>query len=201
MNAGENEHQSSPPHRARLLVFLSGSGRTLANLFEHINNASLNASIELVVSNRPCIGLDIADDHSVATEIIDGSPTADQLDTRVREHAIDWIILAGYLKLVPITPLTQGRIVNIHPSLLPAFGGPGMHGLKVHTAAIEAAKQGKITESGCTVHFADEQYDTGKIILQRRCPIHPTDTPSELAARVFELECQAFPEALRTLIN
>lgn len=186
---------------ARLLVFLSGSGRTLANLFDRIDDGSLPAEVALVASNRPCKGLDIAQDRGIGTLVIEGSPTPDQLDALVAEHRIDWIVLAGYLKLVPITDRTRGRIVNIHPSLLPRFGGPGMHGMKVHNAAVVAARAGEITESGCTVHLADETYDTGPVILQRSCPVHADDTPQALADRVFQLELEAYPEALRTLIQ
>lgn len=198
MNQPADDPSQDTP--ARLLVFLSGSGRTLANFYGRIADGSLPAEVALVVANRPCKGLDIAADHNTPTQIIEGGPTPDQLDTLFRTHAIDWVVLAGYLKLVPITALTRGRIVNIHPALLPAFGGPGMHGMKVHAAAVEAAKRGEVSESGCTVHIADETYDTGPIVLQRSCPVHADDTPESLAARVFEQELEAYPQALKQLI-
>lgn len=188
-------------HPARLLVMLSGSGRTLDNLLEHIASGSLHAQVVAVIGNRDCRGLQIARDHNIPAELIPGGPDASTLDGLVEQHTADWIILAGYLRLVPITSRTRGKIINIHPALLPAFGGPGMHGAKVHAAAIEAAKRGDITESGCTVHFADEHYDTGQVILQRRCPVSPSDTPESLAARVFELEREAYPVAIRRLIS
>jgi phosphoribosylglycinamide formyltransferase 1 len=187
--------------RPRLLVMLSGSGRTLVNLIARIADGSLPAEIAAVVANRDCRGLDIARQHDIPAELIPGGPDAPTLDALVAGHNIDWIVLAGYLRLIPVTARTRGRIINIHPSLLPAFGGPGMHGMKVHAAAIEAAKHAEISESGCTVHFADEQYDTGQVILQRRCPVYPTDTPEDLAARVFALECEALPRALCQLID
>lgn len=188
-------------HRARLLVMLSGSGRTLENLLEHTASGSLRAAVVAVVANRDCRGLAIAHDHDIPARLIPGGPNARTLDKLVETYRADWVILAGYLRLVPITERTRGRIINIHPALLPAFGGPGMHGAKVHAAAIDAAKRGEIVESGCTVHFADEHYDTGQVILQRRCPILPDDTPESLAARVFELEREAYPEAIRRLIS
>jgi phosphoribosylglycinamide formyltransferase-1 len=92
-------------------------------------------------------------------------------------------------------------VINIHPALLPDFGGKGMHGRHVHEAVVDAAKRGEVRESGCTVHFADEAYDTGSVILQLRCPVEAGDTPDELAARVFELECEAYPEAIKMLIE
>jgi phosphoribosylglycinamide formyltransferase-1 len=186
---------------ARLLVLLSGSGRTLENLLARIDTGDLPAAVARVIASKECRGADIARARSIPTDIIPGAIPPATLDALVTRDRIDWIVLAGYLKLVPITPATRGRIVNIHPALLPAFGGPGMHGMKVHTAAIEAFRRGEITESGCTVHLADDTYDTGPIILQRRCPITEHDTPETLAAKVFQLELDAFPAALKQLIT
>ena len=188
-------------NKARLLVLLSGSGRTLENLIAHADSGDLPAEIARVVANKPCRGLDIAREHGIPADVIPGSIPTGTLDDLVAVDRIDWIVLAGYLKLVPITPATRGRIVNIHPALLPAFGGPGMHGAKVHAAAIEAYRRGEITESGCTVHLADDTYDTGPIILQRRCRITEGDTPETLAAKVFDLEREAYPAALKQLIR
>ncbi len=112
-------------------------------------------------------------------------------------HAIDYVVFAGYLKLLPIPPAYRGRVVNIHPALLPTFGGPGMHGRHVHEAVLAAGEK----ESGCTVHFCDDRYDTGAIILQRRCPVLAGDSPETLAARVFEEEKLAYPRAIRMLIE
>ncbi|MEM9374464.1 MAG: phosphoribosylglycinamide formyltransferase [Planctomycetota bacterium] len=186
---------------ARLMVMLSGAGRTLRNLLDSIDNELLAAQIVAVVANRDCGGIELAREHAIPAEVIPGGPDADTIDGMVLRHRVDWIILAGYLRLIPITDRISGRVINIHPSLLPAFGGPGMHGMRVHTAAIEAAKRGDITESGCTVHYADARYDTGRIILQRRCPVLPEDTPEQLADRVFDLEREAYPEALRMIIS
>lgn len=190
-----------PRDKARLLVLLSGSGRTLENLLVHADTGDLPAAVVRVIANKECRGADIARARNIPTDIIPGPVAPQTLDTLVTQDRIDWVVLAGYLKLVPITPTTLGRIVNIHPALLPAFGGPGMHGMKVHTAAIEAFRRGEITESGCTVHLADDTYDTGPIILQRRCPITSDDTPETLAAKIFQLELEAFPAALNKLIR
>ena len=112
-----------------------------------------------------------------------------------RRHKIDLIILAGYLKQVPASIIEDfhGRIINVHPGLLPDFGGPGMYGRRVHEAVL--AHGCKI--SGCTVHFVDEKYDNGPIILQRACPVLENDTPESLAHRVFEEEKVAYPQAIR----
>ncbi len=195
------ERPNTARRSARLLVMLSGSGRTLENLLRHTGSGSLDAEVAAVVANRDCLGLRIAREHAIPTELIPGGPDARVLDRLVEQHAIDWVILAGYLRLLPITDRTRGRIVNIHPALLPSFGGPGMHGSRVHEAVLQAARRGEVRESGCTVHYADDHYDTGRVIIQRRCPVHPDDTPERLAARVFELEREAYPEAIRRLIS
>ena len=108
------------------------------------------------------------------------------------EKRIDLVCLAGYLRWLKIEPRYRGRVMNIHPALLPKFGGPGMYGHHVHRAVLAAGE----TESGCTVHFVDEEYDHGPVILQRTCPVLPDDDPDSLAARVFEQECKAYPEAV-----
>ena len=193
-----NTPSSNP---ARLLVLLSGSGRTLDNLLERIDRQALPARVTAVVANKDCGGLDKARARGIPTKVIPGTIPPQAFDELVAHHRADWVVLAGYLKLVPVTTATRGRIVNIHPSLLPAFGGPGMHGMKVHQAVIAAFARGEVTESGCTVHLADERFDTGPVILQKRCPVKPTDDPAQLAARVFALELDAYPEALRMLIE
>lgn len=186
---------------ARLAVFLSGSGRTLDNLLAVIARGELDASVALVVASRECRGASVAREHDIATLVIPGTIPADRLTELAREHAIDLIVLAGYLRLLPIPPALEGRVVNIHPALLPAFGGPGMHGSKVHAAVADAARRCEITETGCTVHLCDSTYDTGPIVLQRTCPVSPGDTPDAIAARVFGLELAAYPEAIRLLIS
>ena len=186
---------------ARLGVFLSGSGRTLENLLGVIDKGELDATAALVVASRECRGADLARARNITTIVIHGAPDAAQLEALAREHTLDWIVLAGYLKLLPIPRSLARRVVNIHPALLPDFGGPGMHGSRVHAAVAHAARAGRITETGCTVHLCDARFDTGPIVLQRTCPVSPDDTPEQIAARVFELEKRAYPEALAMLIS
>lgn len=190
-------HTPAPP--PRLAVFLSGSGRSLTNLIQRTDSGDLSARIALVVASRECPGAQFARDAGLPTLVIPRNLTKQELLALTTEHRVDWIVLAGYLRLLPIPPELEGRVVNIHPALLPAFGGPGMHGDRVHAAAIEAFNRGDITESGCTVHLCDNTYDTGPIVLQRSCPIEPADTPQTLADRVFALELEAYPEALKLL--
>jgi phosphoribosylglycinamide formyltransferase 1 len=111
----------------------------------------------------------------------------------IRGFTPDLVCLAGWLNLLPIPDDFHHRVLNIHPALLPAFGGKGMYGRRVHEAVLAAG----IRESGCTVHFADNSYDTGPILVQKRVPVLASDTPDTLAARVFAAECAAYPEAIR----
>lgn len=178
---------------------LSGGGRTLVNLAQHIRDGRLRVQIPLVIASRECPGCDRTREIGLEPRIMPGVIPAEDLGRVLREHAIDLVALAGYLKLVRVPRGFERRIVNIHPALLPDFGGRGMHGRAVHEAVLAAGA--KI--SGCTVHYVDDQYDSGPVILQRVCPVldDPRDTPETLAARVFEQECIAYPEALRRLTS
>jgi phosphoribosylglycinamide formyltransferase 1 len=181
----------------RLAVLLSGTGRTLVNLLEAIDAGRLHATVSLVIASRECRGAELARARGLAAHVIPGVIPAPALESLLREHRIDWVILAGYLKKVDIPALYRGRIVNIHPALLPRHGGPGMYGHRVHESVLASGD----AESGCTVHLCDGGFDTGPIILQKRCPILPGDTPGSVAARVFALETEAYPEALQLLFN
>jgi phosphoribosylglycinamide formyltransferase-1 len=187
---------SAPTEPARLAVMLSGGGRTLMNLLDVIDRGELGAEVVRVIASRECGGAERARDRGLDVRVIPGEIPADRLAQLLDAVAADWVVLAGYLKYVHIPAAYQGRVVNIHPALLPDFGGPGMFGEHVHRAVFDAGA----TESGCTVHLCDDRYDHGQIILQKRCPVLADDTPETLAARVFELECVAYPEALQLLI-
>lgn len=178
-----------------LAVMLSGSGRTLLNLQKEIAAGRLPAAIVLVIASRECLGAERARALGLRTIVEPGVIPAERLGALLRDAGAEFVALAGYLKLIKIPPGYERRIVNIHPALLPKYGGAGMHGHHVHEAVIRAGE----TESGCTVHYCDDRFDTGDIILQKRCPVLPGDTPDTLAARVFELECEAYPEALRQI--
>ena len=182
---------------ARLAVMLSGSGRTLENLVAAIGAGALNASIELVICSRETIGTAKSRAAGLTTVVVKGEIPRDELQKMLDEHQINYVVCAGYLKYVHVPAKYAGRVVNIHPSLLPAFGGAGMYGEKVHEAAIRAGVQ----VSGCTVHLVDEVYDHGRVLLQRTCPVLPEDDAHTLAARVFAEECRAYPEALQRLIE
>jgi phosphoribosylglycinamide formyltransferase 1 len=176
---------------------ISGGGRTLLNLLAHIRAGNLHAEIPLVISSNHGHGAERARAQGLHVEFLPGRIPAPSLQELLDHHRVDWVILAGYLHLLDIPAAYRGRVVNIHPALLPKFGGQGMYGRHVHHAVLAAREH----TSGCTVHLADSEYDRGQIILQRTCPVLPSDTPETLAARVHELELEAYPAALKVLIG
>jgi phosphoribosylglycinamide formyltransferase-1 len=184
----------------RLAVLLSGNGTTLQNLLDHIQTGDLPAHIVQVVSSNPqAYGLTRAADAGIPGAYVRRkacSSTAEfseRIFAYCRNARTDLVCMAGFLQLVEIPPDFMGRVLNIHPALIPAFSGKGFHGRHVHESALEAG----VKVSGCTVHFADNEYDHGPIILQRVVPVLDDDTPDSLAARVFTAECAAYPEAIR----
>ena len=195
MTAGPGQPHTT--QAARLAVLLSGGGRTMVNLADAIDRGELNARIGLVIGSKECPGVQRARDRGFVTEVIPGVIPAAELEQLLRRERIAWVVLAGYLKMLEVPAAYEGRVVNIHPALLPRHGGKGMYGHHVHEAVLAAGD----AESGCTVHLVNAEYDRGPIVLQRRCPVQPGDTPDTLAARVFEQECLAYPEALRQLFD
>jgi phosphoribosylglycinamide formyltransferase-1 len=179
----------------RLVVLISGSGTTLQNLIDRTCDGRLAAEIAGVVASKPGIaGVARAEAAGLPVAVVERGPEfAGRVFAAVRGWKPDLVILAGWLHLLPIPPDFRGKVLNIHPSLLPAFGGKGMYGRHVHEAVLASGA----TESGCTVHFADDSYDTGPVVAQRSVPVLPGDTPDSLAARVFAAECELYPEAIR----
>jgi len=188
--------------RVRLAVLLSGSGRSLENLLDRIGAGRLRAEVALVVSNRAGVrGVDLARRAGIPVEVMprDGRPIEEwsgAIFAACRRSGAELVVMAGFLALLRIPPDLAGRVINIHPSLLPAFGGKGFHGDHVHRAVLERG----CTVSGCTVHVVDDEYDHGRILLQRTVPVLPDDTPESLAARVFAAECDALPEAIARFV-
>jgi phosphoribosylglycinamide formyltransferase-1 len=183
-------------------VLFSGGGRTILNLLDCIDRGELNASISIAIASREGLtGTDrlIERDIDVAIAQVSGM-SLEEGDARTNvwlaETKPDLICLCGYLRRLEIQPWMVGTVVNIHPALLPAHGGKGMYGMRVHNSVLE---NGDLT-SGCTVHLVDGEYDHGPIILQRKCDIQTSDKPQDLADRVFDLECEAYPEAIRQLV-
>lgn len=186
----------------RLAIFASGGGSNFQAILDAIGDGSLDAQVVLCVSNVPTAGaLERARSHNVPTAVLSPSDYEDE-DAYVRDlnelldtHAATFIALAGYLRKIPATVVEayRGRMVNIHPALLPAFGGKGMYGRRVHEAVLDYGVQW----TGVTVHLVDEHYDTGPIVLQRPVPVRFDDTPETLAARVLRVEHALYPEALQ----
>jgi len=186
--------------RIRLAVLLSGNGTTLQNLLDRIADGRLHAHIVLVVANRAdAYGLVRAEQAEVPTAVIERKECAsrEEFSQRIfelcRQAQVDLVCMAGFLQLIHIPNDFLGRVMNIHPALIPAFCGKGFYGHHVHEAALAYG----VKVSGCTVHFADNVYDHGPIILQRTVAVLDDDTPDTPAARVSEQECEAYPEAIR----
>lgn len=178
----------------RIAVAVSGGGSNLQSLLDTLP-AGGPATVALVVSNTAKAGgLERARKAGVpAVVLADPADGAEWLRT-LAEHRIDLVVLAGYLKLVPAAVIAtyRGRILNIHPALLPEFGGAGMYGKRVHQAVLDARR----AESGCTVHLVDEVYDRGEILAQARVPVLPGDTAESLAARVLAEEHKLLPRVV-----
>ncbi len=203
-NDDTNWSRTGPPTEplgrpVRLAVLISGGGTTLANFLAKIAAGELDASVELVVASRSCRGTSIAAEAGVRAMVVPRREHADvesfseAVFASVREADVDLVVLSGFLSLVVVPEDFRLRVMNIHPGLIPAFCGAGFYGHHVHEAVLEYGAK----VSGCTVHFADDQYDTGPVVLQRCVPVREDDTPDALAARVFETECEAYPEAIR----
>ena len=202
MTSSASFHSPKLDRPIRLAVLISGGGTTLVNFLKKIKAGELNAEVAVVIASREGIaGIDRAREAGVPCEVI-ARKKFDSVDTekfsnaifdRCRAANVDLVTLAGFLSLIRIPPDFERRVLNIHPALIPAFCGKGFHGHHVHEAALARG----VKLSGCTVHFADNEYDHGLILVQRAVPVLAGDTPDTLAARVFEAECEAYPEAIR----
>lgn len=183
----------------RLAVLISGGGTTMVNLAQKIRLGQLRAQIVTVISsNAQALGLQRAAEHGLPSVVIGRRESSDTgtfskaVFEQIRQSGAELVCLAGFLSLLEIPDDFVGRVINIHPALLPAFGGEGMYGRHVHEAVLAAGCK----VSGCTVHLCDQAYDTGPIVVQRACAVLEDDSPETLAKRVFEEECLAYPEAV-----
>ncbi len=183
----------------KLGVLISGGGRTLQNLLDCILAGTLPATVEIVISSRrSAAGIARAERAGVPVEVI--PPTSmgreqfyDRISKTLDQAGIDLVCMCGYMRFWRIPDRYSGRVMNIHPALLPKFGGRGFYGQTVHRAVLEAGDK----VSGCTVHFVDNEYDHGPIILQRAVEVLPDDSVESLAERVFQQEKIAYPDAIR----
>ena len=190
----------APTVRSRIAVLASGGGSNLGAILTYLDSrgSRRGGDVALVASDRAGAGaLARARSRGIDASHISDPADGDAIDALLREHRIDLIVLAGYLRLVPpaVTRRFIGRMMNVHPALLPAFGGPGMYGTRVHCAVIDAG----VRVSGVTVHFVDEAYDRGPIIAQWPVPVAPDDTPEALAARVLAVEHVLYPRIVHAV--
>jgi phosphoribosylglycinamide formyltransferase-1 len=192
--------------RAKIAVFISGGGTNLQSLIDATKSGRLSGEIVLVISSKDnAYGLERAKNEEIATLVYKVKNYASREEAEkdllevLAEYEVEYIALAGYLKLLPspVVRKYRNRIANIHPALLPKFGGKGMYGHRVHEAVLAAGEK----ESGATVHIVDEIYDHGQIIVQEKVPVLPDDTPDTLAARVLKVEHRIYPQALEKLIK
>ncbi len=184
-----------------IAIFASGTGTNAKKIIEHFSQHPF-IKVELIVCNKPTAGvLDIATANQIGALLIEkekfsiGNGYADEL----KEARINFIVLAGFLWKIPQTLIEayRNRIINIHPALLPKFGGKGMYGAKVHEAVIAAGE----TESGITIHYVDEHYDNGDVIFQARCPVFKYATPESLAERIHKLEHEHYPQVIEKIVS
>jgi formyltetrahydrofolate-dependent phosphoribosylglycinamide formyltransferase len=194
------EIQQKKTKPIKIAVLISGGGTTLINILEKINQGCINARVPLVISSlSKAKGVKRAKNAGLKVEIIrkKDCPDIEAFSKKIEDQLVaadvDLVVQGGWLCLWNIPDRYENRVMNIHPALLPSFGGKGMWGHHVHEAVIKSGA--KI--SGCTVHFCTNEYDKGPIIVQRSCPVKEGDTPEALADRVFEQECIAYPEAIK----
>ena len=185
-----------------IAIFASGNGTNAQNIISHFNGGNI-ASVKMVICNNPnAYVLQRASALGVSATVVDKAAlTADNpsgLLALLHDNAIDYIVLAGYLQKIPaaLTTAFSGRIINIHPALLPKFGGKGMYGMHVHKAVVDAGEK----LSGITIHLVDAVYDNGKILFQAQCPLSPDDTPEDVAVKVQALEQQHYPAIIEKYI-
>lgn len=187
----------------KLVIFASGSGTNMQAIIDKIEAGEIRAEIVGLIVNKPGIkSIERATKSNIPVSVIaekDQEDFSKKLTKKLTEWNPDLIILAGFLKKIPdsIIKKYENKIINIHPALLPKYGGKGFYGLNVHKAVIEAGDK----ESGCTVHYVNEEYDKGPIISQEKVPVHPNDTPEDLAKRVLKAEHKLLPTVIKKIIN
>ena len=191
--------------KKNIAVLVSGSGSNLQSIIDNIEQGNLNCKITYVIADRPCYGLERAETHKIKNIMLDRKLFKEKLSDEIslilenNEEKTDYIVLAGYLSILSnsfIEKWTE-KIINIHPSLLPKFGGKGMYGMNVHRAVIEAKEK----ESGATIHFVDSGIDTGKIITQVKVPVLENDSPEDLQKRVLEQEHKLLIKGIKILLE
>lgn len=204
-NKFKESEKMSNKNKKRIAVLVSGGGSNLQSIIDNIEQGNLNCEISYVIADRKCYGLERAEKHGIKNILLDRKVLKEKLSDEISnvlendDEKTDYIVLAGYLSILSPEFIKKWsrKIINIHPSLLPKFGGKGMYGMNVHRAVIES----KETESGCTIHFVDTGVDTGEIILQIKVPVLTDDTPEVLQKRVLEKEHVLLIEGIKKLLG
>ena len=182
----------------RLAVLASGNGTTLQAIIDSIKKMELNSEIKIVISNtEDAYALTRAKEAGIKTYVLKDYKDEDELYNKLKKSNIDLVVLAGYLKLIPIKVIKDFSIINTHPALLPKYGGKGMYGMNVHRAVVENHEK----ETGATLHFVNEEYDKGKIISQIKVKVYKKDTPEDVSARVQAAEKIQLINALKDFSN
>ena len=186
----------------KIAVWISGGGTTLSNILDCVSKGTLEVEVCLVVSSSAVVGgVEIARTAGIEMQVVARgqfhSPDEyrDEMFRRSRELGVHYVVMAGFLKHVLIPSDFTNRVVNIHPSLIPAFCGKGMYGNRVHQAVVDSG----VTVSGCTIHFVDNEFDHGPIIFQQTVQVAAGDCAEDVRQRVFVAECEAYPKVLRWL--
>lgn len=190
-------------NKKKIAVLVSGSGSNLQSIIDNVENGNLNCEITYVIADRECYGLQRAEKYGIETllldrKIIDNKLANEIIDSTLEKCKTDYIVLAGYLSILTEKFIKKWdkRVINIHPSLLPKFGGKGMYGIKVHEAVIKAGEK----ESGCTVHFVTNEIDAGEIITNVKVPVLEDDTPETLQKRVLEQEHKLLIKGIKKIL-
>ncbi len=188
-------------HQANIAIFASGSGSNAQRIIEYFEQRQ-DIKVKVLLANRPdAYALERAKKLGIPTFVFSREDffSSDRVLEYLKENSVDWIVLAGFLWLIPQNLLKNypDRIINIHPALLPAYGGKGMYGSKVHQAVITAKEK----ESGISIHYINERYDEGEMIYQAKCLIEPGDTPESLAEKIHRLEHEHFPVIIDKVIT
>ena len=186
----------------KIAVLISGGGSNLQSVIDNIKNKDLDCSIEYVIADRECHGIERAENEGIKTVLLDRKKYKNSLSEKIGEileENVDYIVLAGFLSILEpeFVKKWDRKIINIHPSLLPKYGGAGMYGIKIHEAVIK----NKEKESGCTVHYVDTGIDTGEIIIQEKVTVSPDDTPETLQQKVLEKEHIILTEAIKKVFT
>lgn len=190
-------------NKKKIAVLVSGRGSNLQSIIDNVENGNLNCEITYVIADRECYGLQRAEKYGIETllldrKIIDNKLANEIIDSTLEGCKTDYIVLAGYLSILTEKFIKKWdkRVINIHPSLLPKFGGKGMYGIKVHEAVIKAGEK----ESGCTVHFVTNEIDAGEIITNVKIPVLEDDTPETLQKRVLEQEHKLLIKGIKKIL-